>query len=292
MRWGASLPRNQWPQQGFTLIELLVVIAIVMILVRFLLPVLSAAHQSAYTAACSSNLRQLWLAYKFYQQDDPGGFGPTSGGTWCMNGSDAYSEWIVMHAPGCPPDGGGCKNGEVDPNGMDCGMPWAQIRLGVFWRRNYIKNPKVFLCPADPQLHGIVAAGMSFGFRSHSYVMVRNKTTVPPIGTTKRIRPSQITNPTQAWLFFHEEDPEDGNADPNWVDYPTTQHFNQMVPICFVDGHVQAYKNICPIYGAGPTCTEATGTCVPANDALCKSGTLSLYCKLACLSGDIQVARY
>lgn len=49
-------------RQGFTLVELLVVIGIVLLLMMLLLPALSTARESARTAQCQSNLRQLMLA--------------------------------------------------------------------------------------------------------------------------------------------------------------------------------------------------------------------------------------
>lgn len=55
---------------AFTLIELLVVIAIIAILAAILLPVLTAAREKGFRAACMSNLHQQGLAFTIYTGDN------------------------------------------------------------------------------------------------------------------------------------------------------------------------------------------------------------------------------
>jgi prepilin-type N-terminal cleavage/methylation domain-containing protein/prepilin-type processing-associated H-X9-DG protein len=64
-------------RRGFTLIELLVVIAIIAILAAILFPVFARAREQARKAACTSNLKQLVLAFRMYA-DDYDGYTPIS----------------------------------------------------------------------------------------------------------------------------------------------------------------------------------------------------------------------
>ena len=63
--------------KNFTLIELLVVIAIIAILAAMLLPALSAARESARSAACTNNLKQIGYTMALYNDSNGGHFPPS-----------------------------------------------------------------------------------------------------------------------------------------------------------------------------------------------------------------------
>lgn len=82
---------------GFSLIELLVVIAIIALLSAILLPVMSQTRERARVATCTSNLKQLGLAFGMYLQDNDECFpsvllGSTANNVWKLT-------WMQAIAP-------------------------------------------------------------------------------------------------------------------------------------------------------------------------------------------------
>jgi prepilin-type N-terminal cleavage/methylation domain-containing protein/prepilin-type processing-associated H-X9-DG protein len=59
---------------GFTLLELLVVITIIGILASLLLPGLSSALEQTRRLSCSSNMRQIWMAFSMFSNEHDGRF--------------------------------------------------------------------------------------------------------------------------------------------------------------------------------------------------------------------------
>lgn len=56
-------------RRGLTLLELLVVIVIIALLVALLLPVVWNVRKRSYESVCTSNMRQIYVAFENYRQD-------------------------------------------------------------------------------------------------------------------------------------------------------------------------------------------------------------------------------
>src|SRR5580658_1927210 len=120
---------------GFTLIELLVVIAIIAILAAILFPVFAQAREKARQTTCTSNVKQIGLAWLMYVQDYDESFPPTN------SVQNANSGWVNSPTfTGKYP----CK---------PC-RPHLQSNPSVtydptIYAEPYIKNYDIFKCPDD-----------------------------------------------------------------------------------------------------------------------------------------------
>ena len=116
-------------QKSFTLIELLVVVAIIAVLIAILLPAVQRARIQTLRVSCTSNLKQIQMAFSMYLNDNRG----------------AYPPWYVQPAVA------------VDPWHDYGGMSWANILAGERGLAPaYLPGPKAetvsraTICPTEP----------------------------------------------------------------------------------------------------------------------------------------------
>jgi len=119
-------------RKAFTLIELLVVIAIIAILAAILFPVFATAREKARAATCTSNMKQLGIAFTSYAQDYDECYPITQSGGYAFSPT---WDWEIVPYLGTP-----------------------KMKGGVSGSANSQQNPLVFACPDDPATTGAQAA--------------------------------------------------------------------------------------------------------------------------------------
>jgi prepilin-type N-terminal cleavage/methylation domain-containing protein len=112
-------------KKAFTLIELLVVIAIIAILAAMLLPALAAAKRKAQRISCVSNLKQLGIAFRVWENDNNDSY-PMAVSS-AVGGAQEYVYSNVNPAPAA----------NYFPQ-----MPFVVMS-------NTLTNPKLLVCPSD-----------------------------------------------------------------------------------------------------------------------------------------------
>ncbi|HEY3329690.1 MAG TPA: DUF1559 domain-containing protein [Capsulimonadaceae bacterium] len=116
------MKNNHTSHHAFTLIELLVVIAIIAILAAILFPVFATAREKARQTTCSSNLKQLGIAFAQYTQD--------------------YDETYPIAQSGQSAYNPSWEGGIIPYTGN-------KTNNGVAGAANNQKSPLILLCPDD-----------------------------------------------------------------------------------------------------------------------------------------------
>ncbi len=201
-------------QKGFTLIELLVVIAIIALLLAILLPSLKKAKEIAQRISCSSNLKQLTLAWIMYAGD--------------------YEGKVVS----CRADISDPAKGWTGWNYYNYDIETQEDRITEGALFEYAESIDVYKCPTSRNKEGL---------RTYAIVNCWNTPQSFGAGAANFKKLSQVKNSSGRIVFIDNVGVDyDGQFTvpydrPEWSNIPNWRHSNGTT-LTFADGHAESWR--------------------------------------------------
>ncbi len=234
---GSTSTSGRRPCEGFTLIELLVVIAIIALLMAIIMPSLSAARKHAQGTVCTSNLKQLSIAWTLY----------ADGNDSRMVGAQVWTDrwevdnWVHRRVQASDPGyGTGLSAHETE---------LAGIRSGALYP--YVKDTKPYHCVADEswrknKLKTTLDAKES-PWRSYAIQDGLNGWGYFNQKPARRI--IELRNPAEIYIFIEEDE---GQGAHNWGSWildkdglgfhdPISIWHNRASTLGYADGHAELH---------------------------------------------------
>ncbi len=225
-------PKRHSLSFAFTLVELLVVIAIIAVLAALLLPVLSKSRLKAESLTCSNNLKQLWLAWQLYADDNNDLLVNNHGvpetlarrQTWANNVED----W------------------EASDDNTNLTL-LTEAKLGAFANR----STRIYKCPGDrePAPNGPRIRSMSMNAMVGDPGILTNQFNPQYVQFFKK---SAITSPSGIFVFLDEQADTINDGffvnkldEGAWGNLPGPYH-NAGANLSFADGHIEYHHWIVP----------------------------------------------
>ena len=201
--------------RGFTVIELLIIVIIVAVLICIVIPAIFAAKQKAQQIICVNNLRQLFLAFEQYTNDNNGLLPrPNNSGT--------------------SKDGTKICNAEVWFKAVDNYLTTLQLPSE---RDEISQEERLLLIKQDP-----IFKTVTLSKQDTTRTIKMNQNLLPASECQRSIE--TIENPTRTVLLFDGRINNTSVADNYEGSYGSVaQRHSKAANILFIDGHVERIQN-------------------------------------------------